>query len=155
MKKCGWKIANDTMQMAKNLWGEVNLQCFLKALFVNNQAILWNVGREKSNTLSCFFSITKQRIGERYILYELHYIKCNCCAKLSVQFLTVNRTLNNQTQVAFCFLKSGMFFEHKYLWFCSGKYKFVAIRSVSLWLHLPAKIVSRILFELCGREWVG
>ena len=59
--------------------------------------------------LVTIFSITKKRIGERYILYELHYNQ-----KYSI--LTVNRTLNNQTQIAFCFLlKSGMFDEHKYL----------------------------------------
>ena len=35
MEKWGWKIANDTMQMIKSLWGQINLRCFLKVLFVN------------------------------------------------------------------------------------------------------------------------
>ena len=38
--KCGWKIANDTMQMIKSLWGEINSRCFLKVLFVNKPSHL-------------------------------------------------------------------------------------------------------------------
>ena len=40
MTKCGWKIANDTMQMITSLWGKINLRCFLKVFFVNKPSHL-------------------------------------------------------------------------------------------------------------------
>ena len=45
MEKCGWqnaewKIAIDTMQMTKSLWGKNNFRCFLKVLFVNKPSHL-------------------------------------------------------------------------------------------------------------------
>ena len=38
--ECGWKIAIDTMQMTKSLWGKINFRCFLKVLFVNKPSHL-------------------------------------------------------------------------------------------------------------------
>ena len=54
MEKCGWKIANDTMQMTKSLSvRKINLRCFLKVLFVNKSSHLIELilGLEKSNIL--------------------------------------------------------------------------------------------------------
>ena len=45
MTKCGWKIANGTMQMIKSLWGKINLRCFLKVFFVNKPSHKIKVGR--------------------------------------------------------------------------------------------------------------
>lgn len=95
------------------------------------------VSRVSEMIWSLCFNLQKE-VGEIYIFYEIHKNrKCillheavNIGFKTSLyRILTVNRTLNNQTRVAFCFLlKREMFFEHKYLWFCPGKYKFVAIK---------------------------
>ena len=43
MMKCGWKIANDTMQMIKSLRGKISLRCFLKVLVVNRSGHLIEV----------------------------------------------------------------------------------------------------------------
>ena len=40
MTNYGWKIANDTMQTIKSLWGKINLRCFLTVLFVNKPSHL-------------------------------------------------------------------------------------------------------------------
>ena len=70
IEKCGWKIANDTMQMIKSLWGKINLKCIWQNFFLfarlNLPNVLLSVAKRFFFPIAIFLS--------RVLMYQKHQI---------------------------------------------------------------------------------